>query len=277
MQNQFPGVGHNLKRFFWRQNTQVRKKLGFAHSPRELEPTLVRETSVFRAPPLSPELVATIRRISPQFRLKVGDEASRRFWELNQNGNCWGEFRALEPFLAKIAPAKVLDIGPGLGRSAVFFKKQMGWNTVPFHLYESTGESTKYTKAGPRFEDSFCGDLDVLRQVLDYNEIEEFEIFNAQEIGLTLSNLPGPYDFIYSFFAIGFHWAIEHFLDELLGLMTDSSVGVFTLHKRYVDLSAVEHLPHRVVQAESCWPRGSNWRLLVLAKTEAALQTAAVA
>jgi len=263
-----------ISRFLRRQYTQWRKKLGFGHSLSELDPSLAAEELVFRAPPLTPELAATIQRISPQFHLAVGEERSRRFWELNQNGNCWGEYRALEPFLDGIEPANVLDLGPGLGRSTVFFKKHLGWEDVPFHLYESTGDSTKYTKAGPRFEDSFCGDLEVLRSVLEHNQVAGYEIFDAQEIDSRLSNLPGPYGFIYSFFAIGFHWSIEHFLDELMELMTDRSLGAFTLHKRYVDFSALAGVPHRVVEAPSCWPRGQSWRLLVLAKTEAALEGA---
>ncbi len=261
-----------VTRFVSRLHTQFRKKLALGHSLRELEPSLTAEELVFRAPPLTPELVDTIRLISPQFHLESGEEASRRFWELNQNGLCWGEYRALEPFLRELDPSKVLDIGPGLGRSTIFFKKKMGWQNVPFHLYESTGTSTKYTKAGPRFDDSFCGNLEVLRAILAFNEIENFEVFDAQSMGASLAELPGAYDFIYSFFAIGFHWSIGHFLDELLGLMNDRAIGFFTLHDRFTDFSELGDTPHRVVDFLGSWPRGRWSRLLVLAKNEEILR-----
>ena len=148
---------------------------------------------------------------------------------------------------------------------------------MPFHLYEGSGSSTKYAKAGPRFDDSFCGDLEVLRSILAYNKIENFESFDAQSMGSRLGELPGPYDLIYSFFAVGFHWSIGHFLDELLGLMTDESIGFFTLHDRFDDFSELGDTPYRVVEFLGSWPRGRWSRLLVLAKTEAALENNAIA
>ncbi|MBT8495593.1 MAG: hypothetical protein KJO07_21275 [Deltaproteobacteria bacterium] len=252
--------------------TQFRKKAGLGHSLSELDPSLAAEPLVFCAPPLGPELTETIKLISPQFRLRSGDESSRRFWELNQNGLCWGEYWAIAPFCRGLAPAKVLDIGPGLGRSTIFFKKQLGWQEVPFHLYESTGSETRYTKAGPRFDDSFCGNLEVLGSVLRYNEIENFEIFDAREMGSRLAQLPGPYDLVYSFFAVGFHWSIGHFLEELLLQMSDRAIGFFTLHNQFDDFSKLGDTPHRVVEFQSSWPRGARWRMLVLAKDESMLK-----
>jgi hypothetical protein len=158
----------------------------------------------------------------------------------------------------------------------VFFKKVRDWEAVPFHMFEGSGSATRYTQAGPRFEDSFCGSPEVLQSLLNFNGIRHCELFDAKQLGARLSGLPGPYDFIYSFFAIGFHWSIEHFLDELLGLMRDRSIGAFTLHNRYKDLSALGKVPHRVVRVDSSWPRGKSWRMLVMAKSEQALGPAAV-
>jgi SAM-dependent methyltransferase len=263
-----------VTRLVSRLHTQARKKLKLGHALSELEPSLAAQELVFNAPVLTPKLVDTIKRISPQFHLRPDDETSRRFWELNQNGSCWGEYQALEPFCRGLEPTKVLDIGPGLGRSTIFFKKHLGWQRVLFHLYEGTGSSTKYTQAGPRFDDSFCGNLEVLRSILAHNEIENFEIFDAQSMDSRLAELPGPYDLIYSFYAIGFHWSIGHFLEELLGLMTDHSIGFFTLHDRFEDFSELGETPHRVVEFLGSWPRGRWSRLLVLAKTESSLQQA---
>lgn len=256
--------------------TKLRKRLRLGHSFSELDPELISRGTYLEAPEFTPELVAAIKLISPQFHLRP-DETSKRFWELNQNGLCWGEFLALEAYLRSVGtPAKVLDIGPGMGRSVVFLKKVLGWDEVPFHLYESTGESTRYTKAGPRFEDSFCGNLNVLETILEHNQVGHYEIFDAEKLGASLAALPGPYDFIYSFFAVGFHWSIEHFLDEILDLMHERSLGAFTLHDRFTDFSVVEKVPHRVVEFQKSWPRDRWARLLVLAKTEEALAVPAV-
>ena len=261
-------VWHSIK-------TEFRKQLKLGHSLDELDPYLASKDLHFKAPPLTPELVAAIKLISPQFHLRP-DEISRRFWELNQNGLSWGEYEGLKPFLDGLGepPSKVLDIGPGMGRSAIFFKQLPGWQGATFHLYEGAGSSTKYTKAGPRFDDSFCGTPDILKMLLSHNEIEGYELFDAGELGASLAGLPGPYDFIYSFFAIGFHWSISHFLDELLGLMHDRTIGAFTLHDRVTDLADLGDLPHRVVEFRRSWPRDRWSRLLVLAKTPEALSQA---
>lgn len=248
--------------------TEVRKILKLGHSFAELEPYLAGKEILFQAPPFTPELVATIKMIAPQFHLRA-DEKSRQFWQRNQNGACWGEYEALAPYLARIeAPSRVLDIGPGLGRSAVFFKKVKGWEKVPFDLYEGSGKEKKYTRAGPRFDDSFCGNLDVLRSVLEYNDIGNFEIFDAADLGARLAGLPGPYDFLYSFFAIGFHWSIGHFLDEILDLMHEGSIGAFTLHDKFEDFSELGETPYRVFEFRRSWPRNRTTRMLVLAKSE---------
>ena len=249
----------------------LRRKLKLRHALSELDPDLAAKELHFRAPPLTSELVAAIQLISPQFHLRP-DEPSRRFWELNQNGVCWGEFEVLEPFLRGLpAPSKALDIGPGLGRSAVFFKRALGWHDVAFHLYEGSGKSTRYTRAGPRFDDSFCGNLKVLESVLRFNEIEGYKIFDAADMGGQLTDLPGPYDFVYSFFAVGWHWSIEHFLEEILRLMHDRAVGAFSLHPKFEDYQLFDDLPHRIVEFRRSWPRGRRSEMLVLARTEEAL------
>lgn len=259
----------NAKRYFGRRLTSLRKHLGLEPRMFELDPELSRRELLVHAPPLSSELTQGIRLISPQFRLRAGSEHSRLFWERNQNGLCWSEYEAIAPVLDVMPrPSKVLDIGPGMGRSVVFFKKKMGWQDVPFHLYESNGEDTNYTKAGPRFDDSFCGNWDAMAEVLRHNEIEAIERFDASDLDAKLSNLPGPYDFIYSFYAIGFHWSLEHFLDEILGLAHERTIGVFTLHDRFDRFDTLSKVPYRVVPMKESWPRESFRRLLVLSPEE---------
>ena len=261
-----------MKAVWNRIATEFRKQLKLGHSLDELDPYLAAKELYFKAPLLTPELVAAIKLISPQFHLRPNEE-SRRFWELNQNGLCWGEYEALQPFLDGLGgpPARVLDIGPGMGRSAIFFKQLPGWQPATFHLYEGAGSSTRYTKAGPRFSDSFCGTPEILEILLAHNRIDGYELFDAGEMDASLAGLPGPYDFIYSFFAIGFHWAIGHFLDEILGLMHDRSIGAFTLHQRVTDLADLADVPHRVVEFRRSWPRDKWSRMVVLSKSEEAL------
>ena len=58
--------------------------------------------------------------------------------------------RDSEPSLSRIpTDARILEIGPGLGRSLVFFSKKLGWRGDQLHAYEGDGHTTRYTSLGP--------------------------------------------------------------------------------------------------------------------------------
>lgn len=207
--------------------------------------------TIFKAPALSPELLAAIKLISPQLNLGE-DEQSRVLWEQEQNRTCWREYEALRPlFVAIEKPRKILEVGPGLGRSAVFFTKQCGWLESQLHLYDATGSSTKYKQKyyeaeKDRLRESFCGNLPLLRAILDYNQITNYMIFDAEQT--SLAQLPGPYDLIYSFYSIGYHWSLESFLDDLLPLVHDRSIAIFTVKQDFRGFPRLKDFSRRVVE-----------------------------
>ena len=222
--------------------------------PGYLRPKLNEELAalprVFKAPPFDRELVSAIRLIAPHYRHSA-TERSRSFWEAEQNAACWGEFQVLEPILrAQARPNKILEIGPGMGRSVVFFKRVLGWEDVEFHLYEGDGTTTRYELLGPKDDRAFCGSIPCLRRVLDYNGISNCRILDACELGCDISRLPGPYDVIYSFYAIGYHWALEHFLDEILGVMHDGSLAIFTVPAAFTPFAALEELNYQLLRMQ---------------------------
>ena len=217
---------------------------------------------VYKIPKLTRQIVDAIHLIAPQYDLSTS-EKSRNFCEAESNGSCWSEYRALEPILrAKPMPKKVLELGPGLGRSLVFFSKKLGWQNVEIHTYEGDGQTTQYTLLGPRFEYSFCGSINVLRQILDFNGMGNVKIFNAQT--LPMSKLPGPYDLIYSFYSIGFHWSLEYFWDDLMPLMHSSTVAVFTVPPEFKPFAKLEKLRYTVLDSPSVWPKGRVLKLLII-------------
>ena len=232
----------------------------------ELDKRLTELGRIFHAPPFTQELVTAIKLIAPHFNLTT-DEQSRQFWEADQNGACWGEYEALSSlFKAMPPPGKVLEIGPGMGRSLVFFTKKLGWENCEIHAYEGNGDTTKYRLMGPRFEDSFCGNLYQLKQVLDYNGIKNVKIFDANKI--QLSALPGPYDFLYSFYSIGFHWGLEHFLDDVLGLLHENSVAVFTIPPQFTPFPELLDLSYKIIDWKTAWPKDGQLKMLVLGKND---------
>jgi hypothetical protein len=218
---------------------------------------------IFRAPPLTPELSGAIALIAPHFNFRT-DETARVTWERDQNETCWGEFDALKPVLTTMpAPKKILELGPGMGRSAVFFNKILGWGKSEFTLYEGDGNTTKYALLGNRSTDTFCGNIPLLQQCLAYNRMSNYNIVDAH--ANNLRDLPGGYQFIYSFYSIGFHWSLEHFLDDLLPLMDKNALAAFTIPAVFKEFSGLNAVAHEFVEWTPVWPKGAkNLRFLLL-------------
>ncbi|MGH6923930.1 MAG: hypothetical protein ACRED5_09345 [Propylenella sp.] len=239
-----------------------RHALGLRKPPYVSDPALRKLEHVVRIPPMTPELARAIKLISPGFDMPA-DEKLRRAFEANQNESCWGEYRALAPVLAALPPSpKVLELGPGLGRSLIFFAKTLGWRKL--HAWEGEGSSTKYTRLGPRFDDSFCGDIAALRSVLAFNGVGGVTIHNAREAGLP--ELPGPFDFIHSFYSIGFHWSVEHFLDDLVPLLADDGIMAFVVPPEFSPGPATAPLSRKLVTLPVPTRKGPLNGILILSR-----------
>ncbi len=205
--------------------------------------------TVVRIPPIDDVFVRAVRLIAPQYDWLRADERSRLVWERDQNSSCWTEDTALSPLLrAMPPPRRVLEIGPGLGRSAVFFSQRY-FPHARFDLFDATGEDTKYELLGGRSVASFCGNLELLRRTLDFNEVHGYRILDAR---LTDGRLPPqdePYDFIYSFWSVGFHWALDHWLDEILSVAHPGTLCAFIVPSHYQPSPWVASLPHVMLEA----------------------------
>jgi SAM-dependent methyltransferase len=219
---------------------------------------------VFQAPPLTTELVSAIKLISPHLDF-APTEQNRLVWEEDNNRTCWREYEILAPLFQAIPkPKKILEIGPGLGRSLIFFSKKFGWNGSEIHAYDGEGSTTKYTILGDRFEDSYCGNLSMLRSVLEFNNIRNIRLFNARNVPLV--DLQGSYDLLYSFYSIGYHWSLELFLDDLLTLMNERSIAVFTVPQAFRPFPKLKSLSYKVVDWKSTWSKDHWSRILILSK-----------
>ena len=219
---------------------------------------------IFKAPPLNQELVDAIKLISPQYPYSV-DEKSRLFWEIDHNACCWAEFEVLSSILKKIPkPSTILEIGPGLGRSVIFFNKVLDWMDAEFHLYEGNGTQARYSMLGERNNNSFCGNLPILKQLLEFNGIKNFKFFDASQIGLNSTDLPHFYDLIYSFYSVGFHWSLEYYLEDLLTLMHQNSLAIFTVPMHFTKFSQLEQVYFKILYWRTSWPANRRLKFLLL-------------
>ena len=73
------------------------------------------EERVYRAPPMTEAHAAAIRLIAPHFDY-APDARYHDAWEMDQNANCWREFRVLRPILDSLPkPRRILEIRPASG------------------------------------------------------------------------------------------------------------------------------------------------------------------
>jgi hypothetical protein len=235
-----------------------------------LDPRAASAEQLFLAPPFTEEVVSAIRLISTRLPLKA-DEASRLLWQRESNAASEAEYEALLPLIAQVEkPKRVLEIGPGFGRSVVFLGKK-GWLAdSEMSLYDANGTSTRYNQKyyehPPQWPDtsSFCGNLPLLQNMLDYNGVKHYQVFDAQQLPLTA--LPGPYDLIYGFYSIGFHWSLEYYLDDLECLLHPHTLLVCTLNKNFRPFARLQDFSTRVLSCREVKKNAPPLRLLVLSK-----------
>jgi hypothetical protein len=234
---------------------------------------LARAEQLFLAPPFTPAVVEAVRLISTRIPLKA-DEASRMLWQRENNAASQSEYDALQPLFAKMPkPKRVLEIGPGLGRSAVFFEKKNVWPpNAQLDLYDATGQSMKYKQKfyeePPKWPDvsSFCGNLSLLESMLVFNGLSGFRILNA--VQTPLQSLPGPYDLIYGFYSIGFHWSLAFYVDDLAPLMHERTVFICTVNKHFRPFERLQQFSVRVLECSDLKKSSTPERLLVLSRSE---------
>jgi hypothetical protein len=235
-----------------------------------LDPRAAAAEQLFIAPPFTEEVVSAIRLISTRLPLQA-DEASRLLWQRESNAASEAEYEALLPLLEKVEkPKRVLEIGPGFGRSVVFFSKKGLLAGSEISLYDGNGTSTrykqKYYEDPPRWPDisSFCGNLPLLESMLDYNGVKQYQMFDASQ--MPLAALPGPYDLIYGFYSIGFHWSLEYYLDDLEALLHERTLLVCTLNKNFRPFPRLEQFSTRILECREVKKNANPLRLLVLSK-----------
>ncbi len=252
----------------------MRSSLRFSLNRFRGESMLAEKTSLseqlFLAPPFTEDVVEAIRLIATRLPLKA-DEASRLLWQRESNAASESEYEAVAPIFEGVAkPKRVLEIGPGFGRSVVFFEKKGLWEGGEISLYDADGAETKYKQKyydhPPKWPDisSFCGNLALLRSILDFNGVTNYRLFDAAQI--SLKALPGPYDLIYGFFSIGFHWSLEYYLDDLDPLLHPASLLLCTLNKSFRPFPRLEEYSTRVLECSEIKKNSAPLHLLLLSK-----------
>jgi hypothetical protein len=254
----------------WSRRLFLKTSLNRLRGRSILDPSAASAEQLFLAPPFTEEVVSAIRLISTRLPLKA-DETSRLLWQNESNAASAAEYEALQPLFNQIEkPGRVLEIGPGFGRSVVFLQKKGLLAESEINLYDADGTSTqykqKYYDQPPRWPDtsSFCGNLSLLETMLTYNQVKKFRVLDARQ--MPLAALPGPFDLIYGFYSIGFHWSLEYYLDDLAPLLHSKTIFICTLNKTFHTFPGLQQFSTRVVKCREVKRNATPLRLLILSK-----------
>lgn len=141
------------------------------------------------------------------------------------------EIEGIEKYLKNLNPKVVLDVGSGIGQASVFFFKYFNWTDSLFVLAD--GDSGEKQLSGMRTgKADFYNSLRVTESFCKENGISNFRTFNLEKFGW--KELGCKPDLVYSFLALGFHWSINPFLEEIHSLLNDKCLLIFELRGRII-------------------------------------------
>lgn len=136
-----------------------------------------------------------------------------------------GETKEIEKYLQR-TPKVALDVGAGLGRASVFFFIALGWEDTMFILADGDSGSVQF--AGMRAgKAEFYNSLKATESYCQANGLQKFKTFNLEQ--LAWDKLPRKPDLVYSFKALGFHWPLNSFLEDVYPALAKKCRLIFEL------------------------------------------------
>jgi len=134
------------------------------------------------------------------------------------------EIAGIEKYLWHLKPKVALDVGSGIGRASVFFSKYFDWKDTLFVLAD--GDSGLKQIFGMRDEaKEFYNSLEATDIFCRANGVAKYEPFNLEHG--KWDELERKPDLVYSFLALGFHWPINSFLDEIYPQLAEHCLLIF--------------------------------------------------
>ena len=161
----------------------------------------------------------------------VFPEETKKYIELQSNDRLeeysyLPEIEGIEKYLKDMNPRVALDVGSGIGRASVFFFKYFDWKDTMFILAD--GDSGEEQLSGIRTgKADFYNSLEATESYCQVNGMQNFKTFNLEK--LRWDKLSHEPNLVYSFKAVGFHWAFNPFLEESYSALGEKCRLIFDL------------------------------------------------
>lgn len=140
---------------------------------------------------------------------------------------CASEYATYKDYLNR--PRKILDLGCGLGRVAVWLSYALKNPAAEFILADGNQDDPKETPQYGWNASNWYNNLATTERFMCLNGVKNFRLFDLRNEAIeSLSGL----DLVISMLAVGFHYPIEPYLDALAGASSKNVVMVFGLRQR---------------------------------------------
>jgi len=137
------------------------------------------------------------------------------------------EFDAIRPYID--APKRILELGCGLGRMSVFLNHHLTCNPH-FILADADAlpPDPDNVKVGWDPGEVYYNDLGMTAEFARAHGLTDFETFDIRT--RQYAELE-PVDLIMSFLSVGFHYPIEHCIDQLMQIIKPNGIMLFGVRK----------------------------------------------
>jgi len=156
-------------------------------------------------------------------------EQAQKYIELQCNNNfklytSFPELKNTDEIFSSVTPKKVVDIGSGIGRASVFLKNYYSWNETEFHFIDGNEGDVQLYGVRSK-ENEFYNSFDVAKFFCNANNLTRLTLWDARE-KKWVTDLH-EVDLIYSFLAIGFHWPLEMYLNDIYKISLAGTYVIF--------------------------------------------------
>lgn len=132
-------------------------------------------------------------------------------------------FSVVESSVRGLDPAVCLELGAGIGRMSVYFRNKFGWKDTFFYLQDGDSGDVQYGGIRDHNQDEFYNSFTATQEFCEANGVKHFETVKSP------AQVSKPVEFCYSFAAIGFHWHIDLYLDQLPAVLAPGAHLLFEL------------------------------------------------
>jgi SAM-dependent methyltransferase len=170
----------------------------------------------------------------------------------------------LKHFEGRKKPEVIVDIGSGIGRASVWLKKKMKWKAATFILVDGNSGENQYDEIRKK-RGEYYNNWEMAEKFCHDNGIKYVVMCDPEKI----KGIHCKFDLVYSFLAVGFHWPLDFYLNDIADMCNKGCLLAFGLRgiekKKWIkkQIEAIDQTKYKIVFL-TLRPKSTYESLLVL-------------